>query len=378
MRRTLLGLSIFLVFASGCASFKPGRNQFAVEKRWVRQTLEKEYLGGRRLHRFQPIITDSIVIVGNSIDGVVAYERSGVAERWRFPLKDGVESGAVLADGILYFGAGDGQFYALFAESGNVLWKYPMKAEGLAKPLVHGDSVYVLGGNNVVHALEAKTGKLLWTYNRREANNISIRGGSQPAVSGDLALIGFSDGALVALNRSSGSVVWETNLNRNKRFRDVDATPVVDGDTVYASSYDGSLYALSLSDGKIIWSIDDGGYEEVLIQGSTLFYSTSSGKVMAIDKQSGKIVWSKDNPQGIGTAPTLFKSVLMVGELNGALRFIDARSGDSLGNFQPGRGVTSRPTIDPKKGEVYFISSDANIFALRIGWRRFGREWPWE
>ncbi len=65
-------------------------------------------------------------------------------------------------------------------------------------------------------------------------------------------LIGFSDGALVALNRSSGAVVWEANLNRNKRFRDVDATPVVDGDNVYASSYDGALYALSRVDGRIL------------------------------------------------------------------------------------------------------------------------------
>ena len=124
---------------------------------------------------------------------------------------------------------GDGLLYAVRVDDGRVLWTYPLKAEGLAKPRVVNGTVYVLGGNNVMHALNARSGKLLWVYNRREAGTLSIRGGSQPAVSGDLVLVGFSDGAMVALNKSSGALMWETSLNRNKRFRDVDASPVIDG-----------------------------------------------------------------------------------------------------------------------------------------------------
>ncbi len=238
--------------------------------------------------------------------------------------------------------------------------------------------LYVLGGNNVAHALNAKTGKLVWIYNRREASNISVRGGSQPAIAGDLVLIGFSDGTLVALSKSSGSVVWEAVLNRNKRFRDVDATPVVDGDTIYASSYDGALYAIARSDGRILWSVDEGGYDEVLVSGSTLYFSSTSGKTLALDKASGKVLWSKENPGGIGTGPVLYRNVLMIGEMEGAMRFLDSRTGELLGEFAPGRGVTSKATVDPKKSEVYFMSHDANLYALRVNWRKYVRDWPWE
>ena len=380
MRSVLALFSLILTGAtlSACANFQSKPNRLVIERRWARGTLGKDYLGGRRVHRFTPIIDDRTIITANSIDGVVALDRATAQPRWRLAIRDGVEAGAQLVDDVLYFGAGDGQLYAVRADTGRVQWSYPLKAEGLAKPRVAGGTIFVLGGNNVVHALNAKTGKLIWVYNRREAGSLSIRGGSQPAVSGDRVLVGFSDGAMVALNKSSGALLWEAGLNRNKRFRDVDASPVIDGDVVYVSSYDGALYALRLDDGRTLWSVEEGGDEEVLVSGQTLYYSTSTGKVMAIDKTSGKVQWSVTNPHGISTAPTLFRNTIIVGEMDGLMRVLDTRNGDLLAEFAPGRGVSSRVSVEPRKGEVYFMSADANLFALRVGWKRYSRDWPWE
>jgi outer membrane protein assembly factor BamB len=376
--RFIVSLLLVFTFTACSSALKTAPNRLVVEKRWVRDTPAQDFLGGRRIHRFAPILMEKLVIAGNSIDGVVAYDRDTAHLKWRIDIKDGAEGGAFLADDILYFGAGDGQLYAVQPDTGKILWTYPLKAEGLGRPIVKAGVLYVLGGNNVAHALNAKTGKLIWIYNRREASNISVRGGSQPALYGDLVLIGFSDGALVGLNKSSGAVIWEANLNHNKRFRDVDSTPVVDGDMVYVSSYDGGLYAVGGKDGKVYWSVEDGGYEEVVIQGSTLFYSSTSGKLYAIEKGSGKILWTKENPKGIATGPSIYKGTVIVGELAGALRFYDARTGEFLSEFEPGRGVTSRVTIDAKKNELYFISHDANLYALRANWKRFAKDWPWE
>lgn len=374
MLKRLLPLCLLL---TACASTqRPQR--LAIDKQWVRSTLEKEYLGGRRIHRFSPIVTDDLIIQGNGIDGVVAYDRRWARERWRMSLADGVEAGATLSDGILYFGSGDGFFYALNASDGRQLWSYPLKAEGLGRPTVAGEDVYVLGGNNVAHSLNAKTGKLNWVYTRRDASNLSIRGGSQPLISGNIVYFGFSDGALVALSRSSGSVVWEVNLNPNKRFRDVDASPILEGDIIYISSYDGQLYALQKSDGKTIWTVNEGGYEEVLIAGKTIFLSATSGKILAIEKATGKIIWSKTNPKGLSTGPALWRGVLLVGEMGGALRFLDGRTGEYLNSFEPGRGVTSKPYVDKNTNQVYFISADANLYALRLDWKRRIYDWPWE
>jgi hypothetical protein len=57
---------------------------------------------------------------------------------------------------------------------------------------------------------------------------------------------------------------------------------------------------------------------------------------------------------------------------------LDARSGDFLNSFAPGRGVTSRVSVDPKHNEIYFMSTDANLFVLQVNWKRFAKDWPWE
>lgn len=372
----MVGL-LFSFTLIGCGSQQLGKNQFVIDKKWVRNTLGEEYLAARRVHRFAPILTEKLVITANSIDGIVAYGRKSARLNWRIDLHDGVEGGAVLVDDILYFGSGDGQFYAVNSGDGKTLWTYPIKAEGLAKPLVSGGIVFVLGGNNVLHSLDAKTGKLNWVYSRREASNLSIRGGSQPAIDGNSLYLGLSDGAFVALNKNSGNILWELNLNKNNRFKDVDSAPVIDGNNIFVSAYDGSLYCLQKTDGRIVWSIEEGGFDEVLISGNSLYYSTTSQKLMALDKDTGRVLWKKDL-NSLGTGPVLYKGTVVVGETSGALKFFDARTGDYISMFEPGRGVTSKASVDSRRGEVYFMSVDANVYALNVQWKRFAKDWPWE
>ncbi|MGE0764086.1 MAG: PQQ-binding-like beta-propeller repeat protein [Bdellovibrionales bacterium] len=370
---------LLLLLTTACSSLGPkASNRFFVEKRWVRNTLQKEHLGAIRQHRFPPLVGDRLIIEANAIDGVVAYERGSAHRRWHLPIKNGVEAGAVLVGDDLLFGASDGFFYNVNAQNGDVRWTYPIRTEGLGIPFALDGVVYFLAGNNVLHALEIKTGKLLWVYTRRDSSNLSIRGGSRPNVVGDTVYVGFSDGYLVAVKKQSGTLMWEASLNRNKRFRDVDAHPVVAGDRIYVSSYDGALYCLNRTDGRVIWTIDDGGESAVTLKGSQLYYSTSTGRTLAVDKDSGKVIWSFSNPGGIAVQPTIYRDMVLVGEMRGDLLFLDQRSGQILASFSPGWGVTAQPVVDDGKGEVYFMSSGANLYSLRMTWRRWAQLWPWE
>lgn len=376
-------LALFLGLITGCAGLKHNKSMndsishLTIEKRWTRHTPSQEYLGFRKNHRFTPILTDKYVIQGNAIDGLNIYDRRRGHRVWHYPVKNGIEAGAQLVDNVLYFAGSDAHVHALDIETKRPLWTYPLRSEGLSTPYVRDGRLYVLAGNNILHALDTNSGERLWTYNRREATSLSIRGGSRPNVYGNIVYTGFSDGYLVALDKDSGALVWETLLNRNRRFRDVDAHPTIDGDKIYISSFDDGLYCLNLTDGSIAWSLDKGGYSSILLEKNAIYYSTSGGEILAIDKRSGQTIWNRQL-KSLGTSPVKYKNFVAVGEFSGAFLLLDAQTGQLAHRFEPGRGVTSRPVFDIENKEAYFISADANLFALRLRQKNHQELWPWE
>ncbi|WP_415061190.1 PQQ-binding-like beta-propeller repeat protein [Bdellovibrio sp.] len=376
MKSVLLG-SLFLAL-TGCATINHtleqwssknnSKREYEVKTAWIRQTTGKDNLGFRKINRMTPLLVGELIIQGNGLDGIVAYERDTGRMKWRLPVQNGVEPSAAAIKDRLFVGASDGNFYSVESSTGRVQWTFPTKAENLAPPLLDEGVVYFLAGNNVFYALDAATGRQIWLYSRQDTSQFSIRGGSQAALYNGMLYVGFSDGALVALNAKSGAVAWELQLNRNKRFRDIDATPVVEGNQIYIAGYDDKLYCVSADKGEILWRVDGGGYSAITMLGDKLFYPTTNGEVWALKKNNGEKVWSYKLKEGIATQIKNYKGSLVFGESQGKLRFLDANSGAELGAMEPGRGILSAPQVDEKNNRIYFISGEANLYAIEAGW----------
>lgn len=367
-----------ILLGSGCSNLgHMGKKQFVIERQWIKATYDEEPIDYRRLNRMKPVVTDKIVVAGNAIDQLYAFSRITGKTLWSRQFRGGVEGGAQNVDDHLFLGTGGGLFYALNLNTGSTEWSYPIQAEVLGEPLVVDKRVYFLSGDNVLHALDAQSGQQIWAYRRIDPSQFSIRGASRPLVVGTLVYSGFSDGSLVALNKENGTVIWEQKLNNDKRFRDVDSTPVLDGNNLYVSSFDGALYCLNKENGNILWKVDEGGYSAVLINGNTVFYGSTTGKMMALDKASGKILWSRKGIKGFATEPNFYRGLLIFGESSGALTILDARTGDFVDHFKTGRGVTSSAFLDEEAGQLYFMSADALLYGIRLGWGENERYWPW-
>jgi outer membrane protein assembly factor BamB len=367
-----------LLFSFGCSHSQLAPKELHLERMWVRDPLTKEELGFRKLHQMTPLIYENIVIFGNAIEGLTAYDRKTANLVWRLNIKNGVEMGGQIEDGIFYTGANDGQFYAIEAASGRVKWSMPIESEGLGKPTVVGKRIYFMAGNHVVYALNSDDGKVVWSYKRLEASTLSIRGNSQPSVSGSNVYVGFNDGFLVAINKDTGAATWEVQLNTNKRFRDIDSRPVIDGEKLYVSGFEQALFCVDSKNGQILWQFDEGGYSSVLVDEDQIYFATTKGHMYSINKQSGKPNWTYKLPEGIATEPILHKGHLIFGESQGALRILDARSGLKLGEYYPGRGVFSMPNLDKTSNDIYFVSGEGNLYAIKMEWRTQASLWAWE
>lgn len=376
MKVILLGVLVFGL--AGCttanksleqwSSLNSNKREYAVKTAWVRRTTEKENLGFRKINRMTPVIAGDLIIQGNGLDGIVAYNRESGREKWRLSIENGVEPSATLIRDRLFVGASDGNFYSIEASTGIVQWTFGTKAENLSAPLLEDGNIYFLAGNNVFYALDAATGKQLWLYSRQDTSQFSIRGGSQAALRNGVLYVGFSDGSLVALNAKTGSAIWEVQLNRNKRFRDVDATPVIDGNQIYIAAYDDKLYCISADKGEVLWRIEGGSYSGVTLFGDKIYYPTTNNEIIALKKASGEKAWSYSLKNGLATQIQIYKGALVFGESQGSLRFLETATGSELGSMEPGRGILSAPQVDEKNSRVYFISGEANLYAIDAGW----------
>lgn len=336
-----------------------------LSKAWVKKTQADSDVGYRKVARMSPLILKDRVIQGNAFDGIAAFDRESGQRLWKLAVKGGVEGGVTTVNDFLFFGGNDGYFYSVSIKTGEVLWKNAVRAEVLAAPFLHDGVVYFLSGNNVLRALDASEGKELWIYSRVDSQSLSVRGASAPVVKDGSLIVGFSDGYLVSLNAKTGSLQWESLLNKNKRFRDIDSPAVIDGEFVYVTGYDSHLYCVRWKTGDLVWKSEPGGYGKVLIKEDRLFYSSSTGEVLAIDKKNGNVLWRYKLEDGIATSPVFYKNYLAIGESQGALKLLNAETGKEVSQLSPGRGIFSPISVDEEKDELYFLSNSALLYKIK-------------
>lgn len=379
--------ALLLSLVAGCASVRDRLDAqtsrvLVLEPTFVRATPREQNFSYRRLNRMTPVLTEDFVIQGNAVDGLVVYNRKSGSEQWRLNIENGVEGGVELAGETLYFGGGDGLLRAAQLKTGRLLWTVPMRAELLAPPTFENGTLYAQTGADVVYGLDAATGKLLWTYNRQVTGNLSVRATTKPVVVGNLILTGFSDGTVVALGKRDGIVQWERKLGRGNRFRDVDSTATVNGDRAYFASYDGQLAAVKIETGELIWTTDVGGYLPVTVgtgsQADRLYFATSEGRIVELDEATGKELRSMKVARGIATQPLLSKNLMIYGESDGALRVLDVANFKLLAQYQTGDGLIATPALDRAKSEIWFISSGATLYSMKLSYRRVAERFPWK
>ncbi len=365
----LLSISL-LMLISACTQnpARPVQRRFMTQEVFVKRTTAADNLGFRKISRMKPILYKDLVIQANGLDAIAAYNFMTGAEKWRLPVVNGAEPSATLIKDRLFIGASDGQFYSINADTGQVIWTFPTKIETLSEPLLHEGVIYILTGNNSLFALDALNGKQLWLYTRQDTSSLSIRGGSKPAIRNGTLYVGFSDGSVVALLASNGAVKWEKQLSRNKKFRDLDSNPLLEDDFMYLTGYDDHVYCLRAATGETVWTAPYGGYGSILASGDRLYLAASSGEFLSLQKETGQKVWSYPLKEGIATGASLLKGLVVFGESQGSLQILDAATGKQISSFSPGRGILSPPTVDEKNSMIYFISNEANLYGIRVGW----------
>ena len=190
--------------------------------------------------------------------------------------------------------------------------------------------------------------------------------GSTPAVWGNLAIVGNSEGILSAYSIDDGSVKWSYRTDGT-----IYSSPdVADGKVVFGSS-DGIIYCLKADNGIVAWKLKTANavVASPKIHDGTVFVGSSDSVFRAIDLASGKIIWSYNGLQGfVEDRPLIYGGEIVVGAWDTYLYALDEQTGSLLwkwSNGNPGR-LYSPAACWPvaSSGKVFVVAPDRYMTAL--------------
>ncbi|MGH9366967.1 MAG: PQQ-binding-like beta-propeller repeat protein [Thermoanaerobaculia bacterium] len=344
--------------------------------------------------RGSPVLAGGLVLFGSGDGNLYALEASSGRERWRAKLSGAVQSTPAVSGGLVFATSRGRDVTALDVASGRVAWRFQTGAERpfpwgwdfwLSSPAIEGQRVYVGAGDGNLYALEAATGREIW----RLPTEGRVR--SSPAVTDGVVYVGSMDGRLYAADAESGKRLWAFDtegvaIDSKKAGFDrtsVVSSPAVAEGLVYIGSRDARLYAVDRATGRERWRFGhrvdsmEGAPEISWVLGSPaladdlVFVGSSDGHFFnAVRAGTGEEIWRFQTPDNVLSSGALADGQLYFGCEDGHLFALDARTGRERWRFRTGGAVISSPAV--ADGVVYFGSDDGILYALATGAERPG------
>lgn len=337
--------------------------------------------GGRlnspaRTERSRPVVHDDRIYVGSAASpGLFVLSRRDGSVIDKFPATGTVASAAVFSGDNVFFADVGGAVFC-YTIAGKLIWKKVLDGPVLTDPVVDGDQVYVATLDDNAVALSKGTGELVWQYHhttdRTRDSELALYGRPEPIVSGKSVVFGFSDGALVGVDRVRGEEVFERDIGEG-RYPDLVGAPVVYGTDLYVSGYFAPFVAFDLRTENVRWRLDRGaaaaaalytGPDDVVL----LLHPGTDGTLRGVVALTGAEKWTwESGATGALTTPVLTPAGALVGSSEGGLWLIDPNTGAVLWTYDDGvllEGLAVEPTVAGR--QVIFVTNAGRIHSLIV------------
>lgn len=279
----------------------------------------------------------------------------------------GYGGGLAADNGRLYVANGYGVVSALDPGTGKAIWTKNLDVPVRAAPTAAGDRLYVITIDGRFYCLSGIDGSELWTA-RGLPQSASLMTSTSPAVNGDVVVVPYPSGDIMAFKLSDGSTVWTENLARTRQTSQIAsmsdvARPAIDDGVVYAIGHAGRMVATQAKTGDRVWSLSIPGSEPPCVAGDTVYVVDTGGRLMALQKSDGKTRWLTQLPAAKNYAgPILAANTLFLVSSAGEVVSVDPMTGKVGGTMQLGDKVYIPPVV--AQGHMYVLTDSAKLIAL--------------
>lgn len=298
---------------------------------------------------------------------------------WEFETVNSVKNNLLLENGKIIAQDCEGNLYCLDAQNGKEIWqtKVALSSSLNTSTGICTDGTYVYAGCAAcVSAVDLENGgDIVWTYDRGKGECSA----AEFVLSGSNLIISSHWDALIALDKTTGQLLWE-NDDEDIRFRS--STPaVVDENRLLVADSD-AIMTVDAASGEILNKTDNTGYNfaaasQPLIQDGVAYITTADKGIVAYSLASNEILWNASLGTSMvytasytsGDAQTADADILwdngtlVFGASDGFVYRLNAENGGIVSKVSAGEPVFTSLAYD---GESYYAAGfTGNIF--RIG-----------
>jgi outer membrane protein assembly factor BamB len=201
------------------------------------------------------------------------------------------------------------------------LWLYTNAGNSYSGPAIVGNTLYTAGtrdGSEIVLALNATTGKELWATPVGDMLQNNWGGGprSTPTVDGGQVFVMSGKGNLACVNAADGKVLWQKtmeSLGGKIPGWGYTESVLVDGDRVVCTpgGSKGAVAALNRKTGAVLWQTadftDGAQYASIIpakINGTDTYVQLTMQSIVGIAPKDGKVLWKEAFPGKVAVIPT--------------------------------------------------------------------------
>ena len=238
-------------------------------------------------------------------------------------------------------------------------------------PAIAGDRVFAAAENGTVLAVELSSGDVLW---RKRLDELSLMGGA--GAGGGLVVVGSRDAEVIALAQADGEIAWTSQVSS-----EVVAPPIANDDLVVVQTVDDKVAALETSTGERRWIYEStqpvltlrGTSRPLFTPIGTVVAGFSNGTLVSVAAADGVWRWEErvavpDGRYDIERVIDVDGDLLLDGNrilassYQGNLIALDALSGRIVWGLE---GASSYHGLTRGFGNLYYCSDQGHVVAIR-------------
>ncbi len=246
-------------------------------------------------------------------------------------------------------------------------WQFKAGAGIYSSPVIISELIYFGDNGGSLYALNKRTGAVVW--NKQLDGAIK----SKPSAYKDRLIVNDVSGKVSAFNCRTGQVMWQFEIGPEKSVDMWDyylSSPVVHKEVVFIGSGDNHIYAINANDGSLKWKYQTGGvvHASPVLHNDKVLVGSFDGYFYALDCNTGNELWrfktvgDKYFPNGsIQKAACIYKDKVIFGSRDFNIYALDIETGRGHWNYkEQGSWIIATPTVIGER--IYFGTSDTHRF----------------